>query len=84
MATECRYFQESDKATVTHSRSWLRFTTISPDVTYTVKLGCIGMDKTENLEITLVSRDVPTVSVSTNLLRFMSMLLRCYNGSATT
>ena len=50
------------KAPVTHSRFWLRFITIRPDVTYIVKSGCIGMVKTENSEIPTMSHDVPTVS----------------------
>ena len=32
-------------APVTHSRFWRRFTTIRPDVTFTIKSGCIWTDK---------------------------------------
>ena len=52
----------SCKAPVTHSRFWLRFITICPDVTYIVTSGCIRTDKTENSEIPTMSHDVPTVS----------------------
>ena len=35
------------KASGTHSRFWLQFTTIRTDETYTIKSGCIWMDKAE-------------------------------------
>ena len=33
------------------------------NVTYIIKSGCIGKDDTENSEITIMSHDVPTVSL---------------------
>ena len=39
---------------------------IRTDVTYTIKSGCIRMDKTENSEITSMSYDIPMVSIRHN------------------
>ena len=66
------------KPPVTHSQFWLRFTTNRPDVTYTVKSGCIGL-YFEYLRKTNVFLEVPMVSLQ---IHYDSW--RCYYGSTTT